>query len=232
VVFPLRIGGVFHVKSCVSVEIDFVLLYIPYVVRNRSGASNPTRLVGLVAQCHIRGSGGHGLKVRGSPSCHPTPNPSRSRGWHCQRRDASPSVFTIATAAGQQCHCILFFTYTIAKVELHHQALWCMYSFSLFLSLSLFDSCTGSSWSMLYPEYKHVPPTDLHLHDPKSLTSPSLANLNSLTLLSLANNAFKNIANAFRAHGSSKNITLCSWESTSGVRPCLMMYSGLLWCLT
>jgi hypothetical protein len=23
---------------------------------------------------------------------------------------------------------------------------------------------------MLYPEYKHVPPTDLHLHDPKSLT--------------------------------------------------------------
>jgi hypothetical protein len=41
-----------------------------------------------VAQYHIRGSGGHGLKVRGSPSRHPTPNPSRSRGRHCQRREA------------------------------------------------------------------------------------------------------------------------------------------------
>jgi hypothetical protein len=34
VVFPLRIGGVFHVKSCVSAVIDFVLLHIPYVVHN------------------------------------------------------------------------------------------------------------------------------------------------------------------------------------------------------
>jgi hypothetical protein len=41
-----------------------------------------------VAQCHIRESGGHGLKIRGSPSCHPTPNPSRSRGRHCQRQEA------------------------------------------------------------------------------------------------------------------------------------------------
>jgi hypothetical protein len=31
VVFPLHIGGVFHVKSCVS-AIDLVLLHIPYVV--------------------------------------------------------------------------------------------------------------------------------------------------------------------------------------------------------
>jgi hypothetical protein len=36
VVFPLRIGGVFHVKSCVSAVIDFVLLHIPYVVDNIS----------------------------------------------------------------------------------------------------------------------------------------------------------------------------------------------------
>jgi hypothetical protein len=35
VVFPLRIGGVFHVKSCVSAAIDFVLLHIPYVVDNK-----------------------------------------------------------------------------------------------------------------------------------------------------------------------------------------------------
>jgi hypothetical protein len=35
VVFPLRIEGVFHVKSCVFVVIDFVLLHIPYVVYNR-----------------------------------------------------------------------------------------------------------------------------------------------------------------------------------------------------
>jgi hypothetical protein len=34
VVFSLRIGGVFHVKSYVSAVIDFVLLHIPYVVRN------------------------------------------------------------------------------------------------------------------------------------------------------------------------------------------------------
>jgi hypothetical protein len=34
VVFSLRIGGVFHVKSCVSAVIDFVLLHIPYVVHN------------------------------------------------------------------------------------------------------------------------------------------------------------------------------------------------------
>jgi hypothetical protein len=34
VVFSLRIGGVFHVKSCVSAMIDFVLLHIPYVGDN------------------------------------------------------------------------------------------------------------------------------------------------------------------------------------------------------
>jgi hypothetical protein len=34
VVFPFRIGGVFHVKSCVSAMIDLVLLHIPYVVHN------------------------------------------------------------------------------------------------------------------------------------------------------------------------------------------------------
>jgi hypothetical protein len=35
VVFPLRIGGVFHVKSCVSAVIDLVLLHIPYAVHNK-----------------------------------------------------------------------------------------------------------------------------------------------------------------------------------------------------
>jgi hypothetical protein len=32
--FSLRIGGFFHVKSCVSAVIDFVLLHIPYVGDN------------------------------------------------------------------------------------------------------------------------------------------------------------------------------------------------------
>jgi hypothetical protein len=82
-----------------------------------------------IARCHIRGSGGHGLKTRGSPGRHPTPNPSRSRGRHCQRREvhcpsehrrtASPSSPTPSQGP-----------------ELHHQALRCMYPFSLFLSLS------------------------------------------------------------------------------------------------
>jgi dienelactone hydrolase len=34
VVFPLYIEGVFHVKSCISAVIDFVLLRIPSVVDN------------------------------------------------------------------------------------------------------------------------------------------------------------------------------------------------------
>jgi hypothetical protein len=33
--FSLCIGGVFHVKSCVSAVIDFDLLHIPYVVHNK-----------------------------------------------------------------------------------------------------------------------------------------------------------------------------------------------------
>jgi hypothetical protein len=68
VVFPLRIEEVFHVKSCVSAVIDFVLLHIPYVVDNRKPVVIVTRAVSAsererLRPVHASVSCGHGIGI-------------------------------------------------------------------------------------------------------------------------------------------------------------------------
>jgi hypothetical protein len=81
-----------------------------------SGASNPTEVGGPRRTVPIKEEVGPTAQgTRFDLAATPLLTLARSRGWHCQRRDAPPSVFTAATATGQRRHGLPFVINTVAR---------------------------------------------------------------------------------------------------------------------